>query len=131
MSSKAALPISKISIKEEPDHPQSSTNKQPKTENSLSAAKGKVKIENESSSIDSCGICLSEEGKSIRGYIDSCRHYFCFNCILEWAKIESRCPLCKRRFSSISQQMKDGAFTTEQIVSVPVRNQVCIFFFFC
>ncbi|KAK1384183.1 putative autophagy-related protein 36 [Heracleum sosnowskyi] len=116
--------ISKISIKEEPDDPQSTTYKLPKTENSQSAAEGKVKIENETSSINCCGICLSEEGKSIRGYIDSCGHYFCFVCIMEWAEVESRCPLCKRRFSSISRQMKEGVFASEPIVSVPFRDQV-------
>ncbi|XP_057952378.1 uncharacterized protein LOC131146661 [Malania oleifera] len=71
-----------------------------------------------------CGVCLSEEGKTIRGWIDSCDHYFCFVCIMEWAKVESRCPMCKRRFSSIRRPPKEGVFACERIVDVPVRDQV-------
>lgn len=113
-------------IKEEP-HPQSSPSKPPKTENSPTPAGGKLKMKNETSCTNSCGICLSEEGKSIRGYTDSCDHYFCFICIMEWAKVESRCPLCKRRFSAIRRPVKDGVFATERIVNVPIRDQVCVF----
>ncbi|XP_058195526.1 uncharacterized protein LOC131311906 [Rhododendron vialii] len=75
----------------------------------------------------SCGICLcSEEGGRaiIRGRIDSCEHYFCFVCIMEWAKVESRCPLCKCRFTSIRRPPMDGVFLNERVVRVPVRDQV-------
>ncbi|KAK1404543.1 RING/U-box protein [Heracleum sosnowskyi] len=106
--------------------PQNSPNKIPKTLNSPSPNKGKSKIEDETSSC--CGICLSEEGKSIRGCIDSCDHYFCFVCIMEWAKVESRCPMCKRRFRSIRRPVKEGVFATERIVNVPERNQVHHYF---
>ncbi|GFZ07669.1 hypothetical protein Acr_19g0006060 [Actinidia rufa] len=61
-----------------------------------------------------CGICLSESGNGIRGRIDSCDHHFCFVCIMEWAKVESRCPLCKRRFGNIRRPPKDGVFLTER-----------------
>uniref|UniRef100_A0A1D1Y212 PHD and RING finger domain-containing protein 1 n=1 Tax=Anthurium amnicola TaxID=1678845 RepID=A0A1D1Y212_9ARAE len=71
-----------------------------------------------------CGICLTEEGRSIRGRIDSCDHHFCFVCIMEWAKIESRCPLCKQRFGSIRRPPVEGAFILERVVHVPVRDQV-------
>ncbi|CAN0876979.1 PHD and RING finger domain-containing protein 1 [Linum grandiflorum] len=78
----------------------------------------------DSSSTCRCGICWSDSGKSTRGSIDSCDHYFCFVCIMEWAKIESRCPLCKRRFTAIRRPPKDGVFSTERVVRVPERNQV-------
>ena len=45
---------------------------------------------------------------------------------MEWAKVEYRCPLCKRRFSAISRQIEDRALATERIVSVPVGDQVCV-----
>ncbi|CAH1422373.1 unnamed protein product [Lactuca virosa] len=73
--------------------------------------------------LDTCGVCLLEEGMSRRGFIDSCDHYFCFVCIMEWAKVESRCPICKRRFSTI-RRPQDGVFLSERIVNVPVRDQV-------
>lgn len=71
-----------------------------------------------------CGICFSGSGRSVRGRIDGCDHYFCFICIMEWAKIESRCPLCKRRFGSIRRPPVRGVFLLERLVDVPVRDQV-------
>lgn len=110
-------------------------NKRLKTLNSSpsSFSKGKEKMEesvseSEENSMDcdqkTCGICLSDEGKAIRGYIDSCDHYFCFVCIMEWSKVESRCPMCKCRFSSIRRPQKYGVFLFERTVNVPVRDQV-------
>ncbi|KAK9116421.1 hypothetical protein Sjap_015368 [Stephania japonica] len=86
----------------------------------VSSNKGKDKIEP-----NVCGICLSEDGKASRGWIDSCNHYFCFICIMEWSKVESRCPLCKQRFATIRRPPKDGVFLFERIVSVAVRDQIC------
>ncbi|KAK3006400.1 hypothetical protein RJ639_016638 [Escallonia herrerae] len=71
-----------------------------------------------------CGICLSEGGRSVRGRIDSCNHYFCFVCVMEWSRVESRCPLCKRRFSTIRRPAKEGVFPSERLVNVPVRDQL-------
>ncbi|KAI3978055.1 hypothetical protein MKX01_032432 [Papaver californicum] len=95
-----------------------------------SNSKGKEKIVEEEEKMDGksnniCGICFSEEdGKSIKGSIDSCNHYFCFVCIMEWSKRESRCPLCKQRFNTIIRPPKDGLFINERIVNVPTRDQV-------
>ncbi|CAO2826889.1 unnamed protein product [Amaranthus hypochondriacus] len=77
----------------------------------------------EISSPQNCGICFLEEGKTVRGLIDSCGHYFCFLCIIEWSKIESRCPLCRGRFSTIRRVRNDGSFIGEGSVRVPVRDQ--------
>ncbi|XP_050255932.1 uncharacterized protein LOC126701670 [Quercus robur] len=73
-------------------------------------------------SVSPCMICLSDGGESIRGKIDCCDHYFCFLCIMEWSKVESRCPICKRRFSTIQRLFKDAV---QRVVKVPVRDQVC------
>ncbi|XXG55228.1 hypothetical protein AAC387_Pa03g2942 [Persea americana] len=114
--------------------------KRPKTQALISSPisphsskeKGKAKIEQDEKDngergdqeMDLCGICLSEEGKAIRGQIDSCDHYFCFVCIMEWSKLESKCPICKQRFGSIRRLPKEGVFSRERIVQVPVRDQV-------
>ncbi|XP_076914419.1 uncharacterized protein LOC143573415 [Bidens hawaiensis] len=99
-------------------------------------SKGKSKAVNEEEEEDdddnclqqkqlaTCGVCLLDEGLPLRGFIDSCDHYFCFVCIMEWAKVESRCPVCKRRFSVIRRPSSDGVFLSERIVNVPVRDQV-------
>ncbi|XP_058115139.1 uncharacterized protein LOC131258096 isoform X2 [Magnolia sinica] len=92
---------------------------------SSSSGKGKAKMEEETDSAGTCGICfLEDDGQAIRGWIDSCNHFFCFVCIMEWAKVESRCPLCKARFSIIRRAPKDGLFSHERVVNVPVRDQV-------
>ena len=85
-------------------------------------------VSSEISSPQNCGICFLEEGKTTRGLIDSCGHYFCFLCIIEWSKIESRCPLCRGRFSTIRRVRKDGSFIGEGSVRVPVRDQVWFMF---
>jgi hypothetical protein len=46
-----------------------------------------------------CGVCF--EKVQLRGQLDSCDHYFCFDCIQEWAKIENTCPHCKVRVHSL------------------------------
>ncbi|GMI76762.1 hypothetical protein HRI_001345500 [Hibiscus trionum] len=72
-----------------------------------------------------CGICLSNGGRrAIRGKINSCDHFFCFVCIMEWAKVESRCPMCKRRFTAIHRPPKEGVFASERLVNIPQRDQV-------
>ncbi|XP_057952372.1 uncharacterized protein LOC131146656 isoform X1 [Malania oleifera] len=43
---------------------------------------------------------------------------------MEWAKVESRCSMCKRHFSSIRRPPKEGVFACERIVNVPVRDQI-------
>lgn len=97
------------------------------SESILSFLKGKSKLETEAESCV-CGICLKEavnDGNNVyRGYIDSCDHYFCFVCIMEWAKIESKCPLCRSRFSTIRRPPKPPFFPSERLVRVPVRDQV-------
>ncbi|KAJ4959888.1 hypothetical protein NE237_019798 [Protea cynaroides] len=101
---------------------------------STSIGKGKEVVDDEyrdegegvamESERNTCGICLSEDGKAIRGWVDSCDHYFCFVCIMEWSKVESRCPMCKQRFSTIRRPPKHGVFLRERIVNIPVRDQL-------
>ncbi|PHT46177.1 hypothetical protein CQW23_15335 [Capsicum baccatum] len=95
----------------------------------FSSDKGKSKLEHSDCEEEQecCGICLNETGDGttiIRGCIDSCDHYFCFVCIIEWSKVESKCPMCKRRFSTIRRPPKPPVFPSERVVNVPVRDQV-------
>ncbi|KAM7273025.1 hypothetical protein ACFE04_027689 [Oxalis oulophora] len=93
----------------------------------LPARKGKEKIE-EVKSIHKpvCGICLSEEDKRrLRGVLDCCCHFYCFTCIMEWSKVESRCPLCKQRFKTITKLARpvSGVDMRNLVISVPERDQ--------
>ncbi|KVI11021.1 Zinc finger, FYVE/PHD-type [Cynara cardunculus var. scolymus] len=85
--------------------------------------KGKEKVEDMKDEVGKqvCGICLSEEGKrTVRGVLNCCRHYFCFSCIMEWSKVESRCPLCKQRFATITKAAKSDTGFDLRTVVVPV-----------
>lgn len=44
---------------------------------------------------------------------------------MEWAKVESKCPFCKRRFSTIRRPPKPPVFASERVVQIPIRDQVC------
>ena len=71
-----------------------------------------------------CGICLSEEQKAtLQGLLNCCSHYFCFTCILEWSKAESRCPVCKRRFNTITVA-DEGSGLRNTAIRVENRDQV-------
>ena len=50
----------------------------------------------------SCNICTESltEGKAVL----DCDHFFCLECIRKWAEIENTCPLCKKRFSQITER---------------------------
>ncbi|CAN1161533.1 PHD and RING finger domain-containing protein 1 [Linum perenne] len=73
-----------------------------------------------------CGICFTEEDKRrLRGTLDCCSHYFCFKCIMEWSKVESRCPLCKQRFATITKNGRlVGVDLRSEVIEVPKRDQV-------
>lgn len=75
---------------------------------------------------DECGICLTVQGINVRGKLDCCDHYYCFPCILEWAKVETRCPTCRQRFSTISRPCTSSVGYRGRTVRVPTRNQVYI-----
>ncbi|XP_073310266.1 uncharacterized protein [Primulina huaijiensis] len=87
--------------------------------------KGKEKVVdmNVAVGMQVCGICLSEEGKrTVRGMLNCCSHYFCFTCIMEWSKVESRCPLCKQRFATVCRTARDDL--RDLVIQVPERDQV-------
>ncbi|KAH0449024.1 hypothetical protein IEQ34_022824 [Dendrobium chrysotoxum] len=74
-----------------------------------------------------CGICLSEEHKgTIQGILNCCSHYFCFSCIMEWSKVESRCPLCKRRFVTITKSSRSDPMLEMRrpVIRVQMRDQI-------
>ncbi|KAK9916458.1 hypothetical protein WJX75_002842 [Coccomyxa subellipsoidea] len=85
-----------------------------------------------------CGICHEDDLLEV-GELDCCDHSFCFPCISRWAEIESRCPFCKARFTTIThkllgkadpaaarQDQNDGQGSQDkilQVLPVPERNQ--------
>ncbi|XP_074317597.1 uncharacterized protein At4g10930 [Silene latifolia] len=47
-----------------------------------------------------CGICMDIVVD--RGVLDCCQHWFCFDCIDNWATITNLCPLCQNEFQLIT-----------------------------
>ncbi|KAK3147486.1 hypothetical protein QOZ80_3BG0282930 [Eleusine coracana subsp. coracana] len=89
--------------------------------------KGKEKEEPEEAGKPICGICLSEgQIATVQGVLNCCSHYFCFACIIEWSRVESRCPLCKQRFTTITKSSKAdlGLALRKAIIKVEERDQV-------
>ncbi|KAG8079242.1 hypothetical protein GUJ93_ZPchr0007g3747, partial [Zizania palustris] len=94
---------------------------------SRAGEKGKEVKEPEEAWKQICGICLSEEQRAtIQGMLSSCSHYFCFACIMQWSKVESRCPLCKRRFATITKSSMEnlGLGSRKSVIMVEKRDQV-------
>ncbi|CAL5198038.1 unnamed protein product [Lathyrus oleraceus] len=92
-----------------------------------SSIRPKSDKENDKELDDCCGICYVKCGVSIPGEIDSCNHYFCFVCTMEWVKHESRCPICRQRFSNVCRIPKLGVFSSSRNVKVPLLDQVILF----
>ncbi|KAM0883469.1 hypothetical protein ACQ4PT_031615 [Festuca glaucescens] len=89
--------------------------------------KGKEKKEAVDAGKQMCGICFSEDQRMTpQGMLNCCSHYFCFACIMEWSKVESRCPLCKRRFTTITKSSKVdlGLELKKTVIRVEERDQV-------
>jgi hypothetical protein len=89
--------------------------------------KGKEKKEAVDAGKQTCGICFSEDQKMTpQGMLNCCSHYFCFPCIMEWSKVESKCPLCKRRFTTITKSSKVdlGLELKKTVIRVEERDQV-------
>ena len=68
------------------------------SETNSSSQKGLQRVEEDLS----CNICTESltEGKAVL----DCDHFFCLECIRKWAEIENTCPLCKKRFSQITER---------------------------
>jgi hypothetical protein len=60
----------------------------------------------EDASVTVCAICLEEAGSKGphgTGELNGCSHTFCYSCILEWSKVTNSCPLCKQKFTRLTQ----------------------------
>ncbi|KAM3140238.1 hypothetical protein pb186bvf_007594 [Paramecium bursaria] len=52
-------------------------------------------------SVQQCDICYDIITK--KGILDSCNHYFCFECIMNWSKSNITCPKCRQQFSKVEE----------------------------
>jgi hypothetical protein len=66
-----------------------------------------------------CPICLLQIAKEDRSFAGTCYHTFCFECLLEWSKIKSSCPLCKQLFAKIYYKIRSADDYKEHVVKQP------------
>uniref|UniRef100_A0A663EZP9 RING-type E3 ubiquitin transferase n=1 Tax=Aquila chrysaetos chrysaetos TaxID=223781 RepID=A0A663EZP9_AQUCH len=55
-------------------------------------------------------------------YVMPCCHRFCFTCIWQWADSKPKCPLCKRRVSSIVHLVRVYDNFEEYVVRPPTAS---------
>lgn len=75
-----------------------------------------------------CSICLKDKAEvDSRGKVNSCDHFFCFDCILEWSKLNPSCPKCKEPFRLINKHYLDPAsgsahshFSPNRVIVKPI-----------
>uniref|UniRef100_A0A8W7P4Q3 RING-type E3 ubiquitin transferase n=1 Tax=Anopheles coluzzii TaxID=1518534 RepID=A0A8W7P4Q3_ANOCL len=67
-----------------------------------------------------CAICLGKCRQP--AFANSCKHQFCFRCLLEWSKVKPECPLCKQRFLSIVYYKSIDCFE-QHTIPVPTANE--------
>ncbi|XP_067902845.1 PHD and RING finger domain-containing protein 1 isoform X2 [Heterodontus francisci] len=68
---------------------------------------------------ENCPICLNTFRDQAIGTPESCAHYFCLDCILEWAKNANSCPVDRIVFKHICVRTHFGGTVLKKI---PVQN---------
>ncbi|KAM8752180.1 uncharacterized protein phrf1 isoform 2-T3 [Acanthopagrus schlegelii] len=72
---------------------------------------------------DKCPICLNSFNSQPVATPESCEHYFCLDCILEWAKNANSCPVDRIAFNSIYLRKCFGGKVKKMItVQKPVKE---------
>ncbi|XP_041054016.1 PHD and RING finger domain-containing protein 1 isoform X2 [Carcharodon carcharias] len=68
---------------------------------------------------ENCPICLNTFRDQAIGTPESCAHYFCLDCILEWAKNANSCPVDRILFKHICVRTHFGGTVLKKI---PLQN---------
>jgi len=70
---------------------------------------------------DVCAVCLAIPEQ--KGALDSCSHVFCVPCIVRWASIETKCPLCKERFTKMTPEDASTSARAGPVIEFRETNQ--------
>ncbi|XP_008286488.1 PHD and RING finger domain-containing protein 1-like [Stegastes partitus] len=71
---------------------------------------------------DKCYVCLSPFEKQTVASLDSCRHVFCLDCILQWSQTANTCPVDRVSFAFIYQRARPGGDVQEEIRVSPRKQ---------
>ncbi|XP_039600411.1 PHD and RING finger domain-containing protein 1 isoform X2 [Polypterus senegalus] len=77
-------------------------------------------IEHSDNEEENCPICLNTFQEQVLGTPESCAHYFCLDCILEWSKNANSCPVDRIVFKNICIR---SCFKGKILKKVPVQNR--------
>ncbi|XP_022420966.1 PHD and RING finger domain-containing protein 1 isoform X4 [Delphinapterus leucas] len=70
---------------------------------------------NSDDDLESCPICLNALGDQAVGTPESCAHYFCLDCIVEWSKNANSCPVDRTIFKCICIRAQFGGKILKKI----------------
>lgn len=62
-----------------------------------------------------CIICFETSNETYFSYLNTCKHQFCTECISNWAKSSSQCPICKKNYSKLIPCDSSSSITTKKI----------------
>jgi Ring finger domain/PHD-finger len=69
-----------------------------------------------------CSICL-DFIKSEQGMLDCHHNQFCFTCISNWSKFSNKCPLCMKKFTSITNLSTKISLIVDEVASSSEEEQ--------
>ena len=85
----------------------------PSCENSQKCSQPKCNSNKPMESDEQCPICF-EGAFRTRTSLDSCKHQFCWSCIMDWLGRESTCPVCRKTVHRLSAKV-DGKKIKQKI----------------
>ncbi|KAK3526612.1 hypothetical protein QTP70_030753 [Hemibagrus guttatus] len=75
---------------------------------------------------EKCPICLNSFHEQPVATPQNCEHYFCLDCILEWAKNANSCPVDRIVFSNILLRKCHGGKVQKTIVFVKISRLITV-----
>lgn len=69
-----------------------------------------------------CGICLQPIEQ--QGKLDCCKHIFCLECVLRWARQAGTCPVCKATIKTVQLQWLRVRSMQKCLSEAPVKSPV-------
>uniref|UniRef100_A0A3Q3F4J0 RING-type domain-containing protein n=1 Tax=Labrus bergylta TaxID=56723 RepID=A0A3Q3F4J0_9LABR len=75
---------------------------------------------------DKCYICLNPFEKRAVGSLQSCRHVFCLECILQWSQTANTCPVDRISFAFIHQRRCPGGDILKKVKYIALYQMLWV-----
>uniref|UniRef100_A0A8D2CUG8 RING-type domain-containing protein n=1 Tax=Sciurus vulgaris TaxID=55149 RepID=A0A8D2CUG8_SCIVU len=108
------------SEEEDPEDRSGSEDSEDEVETSVVAADTQGKLEargtlSSDEDVESCPICLNAFRDQAVGTPETCAHYFCLDCIVEWSRNANSCPVDRTVFKCICIRAQFGGKILKKI----------------